>query len=155
MFLRQELPSLLQRAGLLEREGARECVAQLFEPRKAIATRAAAAGYRIQIADELLITAKNGSRASTVQVRPDGTFLTPLSLFVGTSGRTATQPDREIVAVGRTTAQLQHEIATILATRNQSPEVFVILVSPRSREDLRREFDSAWKAAEAWREPPP
>jgi hypothetical protein len=35
MFLRQEVPPLLQRAGLLERDGARECAAQFFGTQRA------------------------------------------------------------------------------------------------------------------------
>lgn len=164
-FLRQELPSLLQRAGLLEREGARECVAQLFEPRVPHGTRAATAGHQIQVADDLLISVRGPSLATTVQVRPDGTIKMPL---VSTSGLTMkqfeqqraaaglpAQPlEREFAAVGKTTGQLQREIATALTTGNRSPEVLVILISPRSREELLLAFENAWKETVERREKP-
>jgi hypothetical protein len=51
--------------------------------------------------------------------------------------------EREIVAAGKTTGQLEREIATLLPERDRPPEVFVILVSSRSREELRRDFDDA------------
>jgi len=43
-FLRQELPPLLERAGLLDRDGTQECFAQFFEPPAAVGTHAATAG---------------------------------------------------------------------------------------------------------------
>lgn len=141
MFLRQQLPALLERAGLHEREGARECVAQLFEPRTAIGTRAATIGRQIQVADQLLVSARGGRTLSTVvQVRPDGTFMLPLAA----TGRMGS-PQSEVMALGKTPEQLQREIATLLARRNQPPTVLVIPVIRRSREDLRREFDAAWR----------
>lgn len=129
-FLRQELPPLLDRAGLLKREGVQECAAQLFAPLVAAGTRAATAGHRIQVADQLLVSVRGGrSLSTTVQVRPDGTIAIPR--IPG------------IAALDKTTEQIEHDIAAMLHGRNPPSEVLVILMSPRSREDLRLEFDNA------------
>jgi hypothetical protein len=161
VLFRQELPLLLQRAALLEREGVRECVAQFFEPRTPMGTRAAMAGHQLQVGDEFLVSVRGGiTLATVVQVRPDGTFLMPLSAAatsrrtaeelergITASGRSARPAQQQIVALGKTTGELQREIATLLTRRDQAPEVLVILVLPRSREQLRLEFDSALREA--------
>jgi protein involved in polysaccharide export with SLBB domain len=98
--------------------------------------------------------------ASVVQVRPDGTFLMPLSAAatsrrtaeelergITASGRSARPAQQQIVALGKTTGELQREIATLLTRRDQAPEVLVILVLPRLREQLRLEFYSALREA--------
>jgi hypothetical protein len=159
---RQQLPLLLQRAGLLEREGVRECVAQYFEPRTPMGTRAATAGHQFQVADELMVSVRGGVTLSTVvRVRPDGTFMMPLSGAAATarttaeelerritaSGRAAGPREQEVAAVGKTPGELQREIATLLTRGDQAPEVLVILLSPRSREQLRLEFDNALQEA--------
>lgn len=154
MFLRQELPSLLQRAGLLEREWARECVAQLFAPHTRIGTRAATAGHRIQVADQLLIITRHSPLNTTAQVRPDGTIRMPLNSNTVAVDLHAQPIEREFPAIGKTTGELQREIATALIQRNKVPEVFVYLVALRSREDLRLEFDKAWKETTERREKP-
>jgi hypothetical protein len=129
-FLRRELPPLLERAGMLERNGTRECVAQFFEAPVAAGSRAATAAHEIQVADRLLVSVRGGpALLTTVQVRPDGKIMIPHA--------------SEITALGRTTGELEREIATLPRWRSQSPEVFVILLSTRSGEELRLDFDKA------------
>ncbi|HUF20360.1 MAG TPA: polysaccharide biosynthesis/export family protein [Burkholderiales bacterium] len=159
---RQQLPLLLQRAGLLEREGVRECVAQYFEPRTPMGTRAATAAHQFQVADEFMVSVRGGRNLSTVaRVRPDGTFMMPLTAATTTGRTTADELERqitaggravgpleqEIAAVGKTPGELEREIVTLLTRRDQTPEVLVILLSPRSREQLRLEFDNALREA--------
>lgn len=162
LFFSQQLPLLLQRAGLLEREGARECMAQFVVPRAPLGTRAATASHQLQVADEFLVSVRGGQTLATmVSVRPDGTFMMPLSAAAATgrttaeelerritaSGRSTRPLQQEIVALGKTTEQLQQEIATLLARGERIPEVQVILLAPQSREDLRLQFDSALQEA--------
>jgi hypothetical protein len=62
-----------------------------------------------------------------------------------------------IAAVGKTTEQLEHEIATILSERRPSTlpiDVFVTLLAPLSTEELQREFDDALREATERREEP-
>lgn len=140
VFLRQELPPLLDRAGLLDRDGARECVAQFFEPPAAVGTRSATfqsyrvQDYPIQVGDQLQMSVRGqGALTTSLRVGPDGKITMPRVL--------------DVEAVGKTTEQLQREITTILSERYQSPEVFVILVSPRTPEELGLEFDNALREA--------
>jgi protein involved in polysaccharide export with SLBB domain len=130
MFLRQQLPRLLERAGLLERDGARECVAQFFEPPAATETASAAIqyypieSYPVQVGDRLQISVRgSGARSGMLRVEPDGNLTIPFG--------------PEIAAVGKTTGQLEREIATILSDEDGvSRVVLVILNAPRSSEEL-------------------
>jgi hypothetical protein len=150
-FLRQELPPLIERAGLLERDGARECAAQLFEPLTAVETLAATyrdypvEQYPLQIGDRLQISQRGqGPRSMSLRVGPDGTIT--LRGFRGS----ATLGLPVISAVGKTTEQIEREIATLLSeryTNNRNPQVFVTLIATRSPEELRLEFDEALREA--------
>lgn len=145
MFLRQEVPPLLQRAGLLTRGGVRECIAQFF-----VGTRRATVGQRAQVADELYVTVSSPSRGrayKTVRIPTDGKIAAPLVLGTRMADGTAVRPEREILATGKTTEQLQREITTVLARYYQSPEVVLTLLSPGSPEELQLEFDNARKEA--------
>jgi hypothetical protein len=145
MFLRQELPPLLERAGLLQREGVRECVAQYF-----VGTRQATADQRAQVADELHISTRSRSRGGQgiTRIRPDGRITLPLIPGTRAADGVVMRTEREIEAAGKTTEQLQREIAAMLSEYHQSPEVLVTLLSPGSREELQREFDNARREAE-------
>jgi hypothetical protein len=157
-FSRQELPPLLERAGMLEREGARECAAQLFEAPIPVATLSATfrnypvEQYPIQVGDQLQISVRGASGLSTShRLRPDG--MITLSRAPGQ----ARLGVPVIAAVGKTTEQLEHEIATILSERRPSTlpiDVFVTLLAPLSTEELQREFDDALREATERREEP-
>lgn len=144
MFLRQELPPLLKRAGLLEREGTPECVAKYL-----VGTRRATPGQQVQVADELYISLRSTStrRQESVRIRPDGKFSLPFVRGTRTADGKTVRPVREVVAAGKTTAQLQREIAAMLSEFERSPEVQVILLSRLPVEELRAEFDKAQKEA--------
>jgi len=145
VFLRQEVPALLERAGLQELEGARECAAWLFT-----GPTAAPAQQPARIDDQLHIDMRSrsgGGGQRTIRIRPDGKITLP---FVGQkmiSGALRVDSDTEIMAAGKTAAQLQREITTILSAYRESPQVRVILFSPPSDEDLRRDFDNARREA--------
>ena len=143
-YLRREVPPLLERAGLLERDGARECVAQLF-----VGTRRATAGQQAQVGDELYITVSRPSRGSanmTVRIGPDGRIAAPF--FVGSRKADGTAiPNRDIAAAGKTMVDLQREIVTTLSEYYQSPEVTLTLLAHGSRDELQREFENARKEA--------
>ena len=157
-FLRRELPPLLDRAGLLDQEGTRECVAQFLEPPAAVGTLSATfrdypvEQYPIQVGDQLQIAVLGAEAlANSLQVGLDGTIT--LRRVAG-----GALDDAVIAAVGKTTGQIEREIATLVSERqpssSPSPEVFVILVSPRSVEDLQLEFDEALREAAESREEP-
>jgi hypothetical protein len=59
-----------------------------------------------------------------------------------------------IAAVGKTTEQLEREIVALMPERYRPREVLVILVSPRSPEELQLEFDNALREAAESREEP-
>jgi hypothetical protein len=144
VFLRQELPPLLQRAGLLRRDGARECIAQFFGPRRV------AAGQQAQVGDVLYISMNDSpSRPSpvTVRIRPDGKITLPWIPRNKAAAGTAVQSERDIEVAGRTADQLQREIAKVVPGRHPSSLVLVSIFSPGSREDLQLEFDSALREA--------
>jgi hypothetical protein len=141
-FLRREVPPLLERGGLLEREGARECAAQLFEPATALRVLSATfrdypvEEYPIGVGDQLQILVSNQGTGTWRRIGPDGTIT-----MRRISG---------LVVVGKTTGQLEREIATILSARfpaAPSPEVSVYLISPPSPEERRNEFDKALRDA--------
>lgn len=149
-FLKQELPPLLERAGMLERDGAQECVAGLF-----FETRPAIAGRRAQVGDELDISTRGylaGGHAA-LRVRPDGRVTWPYLPQSREVNATAVQAQLDIAAVGKTTGQLEREITRMLATYGTipgyqgSPGVIVILLAPRSVDELRHEFDKARESA--------
>jgi hypothetical protein len=144
VFLRQELPLLMQRAGMLERESAKECAAQSFDVPTAVGTLSATfrdyliEDYPVQVGDRLRISV-SGSSGQSHEVGPDGVI--------------ATWRVPDIAVVGKTTGQIEQEIAAVLSARNNQPtEVFVILMSSPSPEELRLEFDDALKEAAARRE---
>lgn len=131
-LLRQELPPIVQRAGLLEREEARECLAGLFlQPPVAGESRQARLDYRLQPGDELHITLTGPRRTTTLtrRVGADGTF----SLTRGLSLRAA-----EV-----TTEQFQRELAAAISAGGEPPEVLVIPIPRRPGEELRSAFDAA------------
>lgn len=135
-FLRREVPSLLERAGLLGREGARECAAELFlEPRSVGETRQDLLEYRLQNGDELrfsLRDSRTGTRSSTYMARrvgPDG----KIHLIRGIS----------VAAASITTEQLQRDLAAAISTGTQPREVLVIPIPRRSGEELRSAFEAA------------
>jgi hypothetical protein len=152
MFLRQEVPPLLERAGLLEREGARECVAHLF-----IEADPARDGQQARFADQLHVSMRGLYRRSEVgqstmfRIRPDGAITLPI--FPKAPGPVE-RLEREIAVAGKTVVQIQQEIATILAEYYQTPEVNVTLFARRSDEELRVEFDNAQKELAGRRRPP-
>lgn len=135
-FLRKEVPALLERAGLLGREGARECMAEIFlDPRAAGTTRQAVLEHRLQPGDELHMTLRDngtGTRRSTSFTRrigPDGKFNLPGGL--------------SIAAAGMTTEQFQRELAAAVSSGSQPPEALVIPIPRRPGEELRSEFENA------------
>jgi hypothetical protein len=66
----------------------------------------------------------------------------------------AMRRDLDIAAVGKTTGQLEREIAAMVAERSGQPnEVLVILMSSRSPVELRLTFDGALSEATERREP--
>jgi hypothetical protein len=144
MFLRQEVPPLLERAGLLERDGIRECAADLF-----LGTRPATGSQQARTGDEFYITMRSASEgwSRRIRVGPDGKITLPVDRRAHAAGGNAAQPDVEIAAAGKTAGQLQREIATTLSAQYQAPEVQVSLLSRRSDEELRTEFDNARKEA--------
>lgn len=135
-FLRQELPMLVQSAGLLERDGARECAAQLFAPSHSVETRSGTyrdyriEEYPIRVGDRLRIYVPGWAIYSrSLQIAPEGLITMP---------RIAA-----IEAIGKTTGQLEGEIASLLSEYHESPEVHVFLISSPSPDELRLEFDNA------------
>jgi hypothetical protein len=151
MFLRQELPPLLERAGLLERDGARECVAQFFDTPTAVGTLSATfrdypvEEYPLRVGDQLQLFVRGaGGLTTSLRVGPDGAIALP---NVRSSARLGVPV---IDAVGKTTRQLRSEISAILSQRypdSPSFEVFVTLVTARTPEALRNEFDDALREA--------
>lgn len=131
-FLRQEAPALLESAGLLGREGARECAAELFLEARAVGeTRQAIAEHRLQAGDELHISLRDNSRRTTLTRR------------VGLDGKVRLPRGLSIAAAGMTTEQFQRELAAVISNGNQPPEALVIPISRRPREELQLEFDNA------------
>ncbi|MEO8314149.1 MAG: polysaccharide biosynthesis/export family protein [Pseudomonadota bacterium] len=151
MYLRQEVPPLLARAGLLEREGAQECAAHFFA-----GTRPATAGQQAQVADEMYITVRSTSTgwSRAFRVRPDGKITLPSVPGAKVAVGSAKQPEREIKVTGKTTEQIQREIATLLAADYRSPEVLVVLLARRSDAELQLEFDNARREAAERRSKP-
>jgi hypothetical protein len=145
MYLRQQVPALLERAALLDGDGARECAARLFaEP------TAAPAHQPVRIDDQLHIDMRDRSGSGgqrTVRIRADGKITLPFVRQKKISGAPREETDREIMVAGKTVDQLQREITTILSGYQQSPQVRVILFSPPPEEELRREFDNARREA--------
>lgn len=151
MFLRQELPQLLERAGLLERDGARECVAQFFDTPTAVGALSATfrdypvEEYPLRVGDQLQLFVRGaGGLTTSLRVGPDGAIALP---NVRSSARLGVPA---IAAVGKTTRQLRSEISAILSQRypdSPSFEVFVTLVTARTPEELRNEFDDALREA--------
>ena len=93
----------------------------------------------------------SGGSNRTVRIRQDGKV--QLALTPGTRSATGppVRPDSEIMAAGKTTAQLQREIAAVLSERYPSAQVAVTLLSRGSREELQREFNNAHTEAAARR----
>jgi hypothetical protein len=158
VFLRAELPPLLERAGLLVRDGARECVAQVFEAPAAVGTVSTTfrdypvEEYPLRVGDQLQLYARGQNGLSgPLQVGPGGTITLPRV-------RSDLRPDfPAIAAVGKTTAQIEREIVTMLSERDPSSaslEVIVTLVAPRSSEELQFEFDDALREAADRRDEP-
>jgi hypothetical protein len=140
-FLRQEAPALLERAGLLGQEGARECVAELFLEARAVGeTRRAVLEHRLQAGDELHISLRDRNRGSTLtrRIGPDGKLTLPRGL--------------SLPAAGMTTEQFQRELAAAVSSAGPPPEALVIPISRRPREELRSEFDNARKETEEGRD---
>jgi hypothetical protein len=145
MFLRQQVPALLERAAWLDRDGARECAAWLF----AVPT-AAPAHQPALIDDQLHIDMRDRSGSGgqrTVRIRADGKITLPFVRQKKISGAPREESDLEFAAVGKTVDELQREITTILSGYQETPQVRVILFSPAPDEELRREFDNARKEA--------
>lgn len=77
------------------------------------------ASYVIGPGDQIQVFVwRNPELSTTVPVRPDGKISTPLV--------------NDLVAVGKTPAQLSHDIEQVLAEYIRSPQVSVILVQARS-----------------------
>jgi hypothetical protein len=129
-FLRQELSPLMEQADAPERD--RECAALLFDSRPDAGPRFATAEDPIKAGDELHINVRSASFrfSATRQIGTDGMFNMPRA-------RPA-----EIAAAGKTSEQLQRDIALALPAGDR-PEVTVIAISPPSSEELRLEFDKA------------
>lgn len=138
VFLRRELPLLLERAGLLDREGARECIARFFEapaPAETTFRDYPVESYPLQVGDELMISVSGRTPVST-------------SLRISSDGTIALRRLPAIAAVGKTTGQLRTEIAALVSdASNPVPQVVVILMAPRSPEERRIEFDAALREA--------
>lgn len=133
-FLRQEAPALLERAGLLGQEGARECVAELFLEARAVGeTRQAVLEHRLQAGDELHISLRDRNRGTTLTRR------------VGADGKLTLPRGLSLPAAGMTTEQFQRELAAAVSNGGPPPEALVIPISRRAREELRSEFDNARK----------
>jgi hypothetical protein len=156
-FFRQELPPLMERAGLLEREGARECVAQLFEAPTAVGTLSTTfrdypvEAYPLRVGDQLLFVGGQSSLPTSLRVGPDGAIT-----LRGVRG-SAELGVPVIAAVGKTIGQIKREIGAILSERNPSTQpsaVYVFLVSRRSSEELQNEFDAALSESVEGREEP-
>lgn len=131
-FFRQEAPALLDRAGLLGREAARECVAELFlEAKAAGETRQAILDYRLQPGDELHISLRGNNRGSTLtrRIGPDGKLMLGRGL--------------SMTAAGMTTEQFQRELAAASSQGGQLPEALVIPIARRPPEELRTAFEDA------------
>lgn len=134
-FLRQQAPVLMERAGLLEREGARECIAELFlEPQAVGETRQALLEHRLHPGDELHITLRDRNGRSIFpafarRVGPDGIITLPRDLTMSTAGLT--------------TAQLQRELVAALSSNDRVADAQVIAIPRRSGEELRSAFDAA------------
>lgn len=140
VFLRRQLPPVLERSGLLKRDGARECMARFFAgiPR-------ATAGQQAQAADELYISIRTQSNGNnwTLRIQADGRIDLPRLSRARNPDGTEAPSTFEVDVAGKTTAEIQREIATQLAPYYRSPEVAVTLLARRSDEALRREFDIA------------
>lgn len=127
-FFRQEVPALMERAGLLGRQGARQCVSRLtLEPRAVGTTRQAIAEHRLQASDELHVSVRdrNQTISLTRAVGPDGRFTLPRG--------------QAIDAAGMTTEHFSRELAMALSGGSQPPEAIVIPIVRRPREELRPE----------------
>jgi hypothetical protein len=151
MFLRQEVPSVLERTGLLQRNGVRECAAQFF-----VGTRPASAGQRVQVADDLLVATVGPNRLGqkTLRIPPDGRITVPFIPGTRTVDGKSMPSEREIVAAGKTTEQLRREIEMILSAYHRSPQVILTLFPRGLPEDLHLEFDNARKEAAQRRSTP-
>jgi protein involved in polysaccharide export with SLBB domain len=135
-FLSQEVPLLLQSAGLLERDGARECAAQLFAPPDSVEIRSGTyrnyniEEYPIQVGDQLRIYVPGRAiYSTTLRIEPAGSITLPRI--------------SAIAAVGKMVGQLEREIGSLLSEYHESAEVHVILVTSPSLDELSLEFDNA------------
>lgn len=131
-FLRQELLPLMERAGVSGRD--RECAARLFDSRVDGGARFATGEHPIKAGDELHIRVRSvrGSFYTTRPVGADGMINMPRA-------RPA-----NVAAAGKTSEQLQRDIAMALAAGgDQPPEVQVVVISQLSSEEVRLEFESA------------
>jgi hypothetical protein len=152
-FLLREAPPLMDRAGLLAREGVRECVAQLFVPaRVAGADRLVTTRQKVRIADELYLTLlrEGAERSLQRRVAPDGKVVLALpfdfnldNTGAGLNPQQVLDVFGAIAAAGKTTQQIEQEIAAVFSKKQQPTEVRVVLVASRSREELRLAFDKA------------
>lgn len=131
-FLRQEVPGLMERAGLADREGARDCMAEIVLEARAVGdTRQAILEHRLRPGDELHITLRDNNRSVnlTRRIGPDGKIRLPRGL--------------SLTAAGVTTEQFQRELATAISGGGQPPEALVIPISRRPRGELRQESGNA------------
>lgn len=136
-FLRREVPLLFERAGLLDRDGARECAAQFFEtPTAAMGTFRdyPIAEYPLRAGDELLIFTNRPEYSGVFRVGADGTI--------------ALRRLPAVAAAGETTGRIRNEIAALVGeATNAIPDVSVTLMVSPSPEQRRIDFDEALREA--------
>ena len=124
-FLAQEVPSLMARAGLLERDGSRDCVAQLLGAPLDGGASHLASDRPIQIGDELHISISG----LVVATRP---LLLTTMRRVGSDGEIVLPSFSPILAINKTTEELQRDIATLLSSGDRPPEIRIVVMPSRA-----------------------